>query len=242
MQAIILILPIILPMIFWAAYHYHKDRHLPEPLSHLLIAFILGIAAAGCSQGIYVALDWFDLRQDAGYLADTSSLQLFRYALLVIGPVEELSKLLPFVLIIVRFREFDEILDGIIYASFIALGYAAVENWQYLDYLTPLEAATRGFASPVVHMVFASVWGYRVAAARCAGRAMLPAALAGVAIAAILHGLYDFAVLLQPLSALPSAALLIIAMWIWRLRLMRELHNAAVATSQHRSSAGNSGA
>ncbi len=36
------LLPVILPVLFWAGYHYYKDRHLPEPVSHLALAFILG--------------------------------------------------------------------------------------------------------------------------------------------------------------------------------------------------------
>ena len=167
------------------------------------------------------------LRFDAGFLAETNSLGLLAYALLAIGPIEEFSKLIFFVLIILRFDEFDEPLDGIIYASFIALGYAAVENWQYLDYLTPLEAAARGFASPVVHIVFASIWGHWIGQAYLARRPVLPAAMLGLAVATILHGLYDFTVLQQPYSALPCAALLIIGVWIWRLLLMRRLHREA---------------
>ncbi|MGI9201722.1 MAG: PrsW family intramembrane metalloprotease, partial [Woeseiaceae bacterium] len=156
MQQALLIAPIVLPIFFWAAYHYYKDRHLPEPIGHLLLAFIFGVLAAGVSQSLYIGLEPLGLRYDAGYLAETNTPGLLAYCLLAIGPIEELSKLLFFVLIIIRFEEFDEPLDGIIYASFIGLGYAAIENWQYLDYLTPLEALARGFASPVVHIVFAS--------------------------------------------------------------------------------------
>lgn len=227
MQQGLLVIPVILPIFFWAAYHYHKDRHLPEPLGHLLLAFLFGVLAAGISQSLYLGLEPLGLRYDAGFLAETNSWGLLAYALLVIGPVEELSKLLLFVLVVVRFKEFDEPLDGIIYASFIGLGYAAIENWQYLDYLTPLEATARGFASPVVHIVFASIWGYWIGRAYLAKKSMIPATLIGFGIAAALHGMYDFMVLLQPYSALPCAALLIVAVWIWRLRLMRRLHRQA---------------
>ena len=48
---------------------------------------------------------------------------------------------------LVRFRDFDEPIDGLIYASFIGLGYAAVENIHYLDFLTPLESAARSFTA-----------------------------------------------------------------------------------------------
>jgi RsiW-degrading membrane proteinase PrsW (M82 family) len=231
MQQGLLVIPVILPIFFWAAYHYHKDRHLPEPLGHLLLAFVFGVLAAGISQSLYLGLEPLGLRYDAGFLAETNSWGLLAYALLVIGPIEELSKLLLFVLVVVRFKEFDEPLDGIIYASFIGLGYAAIENWQYLDYLTPLEAIARGFASPVVHIVFASIWGYWIGRAYLAKRSIIPATLIGFGIAAALHGLYDFMVLLQPYSALPFAALLIVAVWIWRLRLMRRLHRQAAGTA-----------
>jgi RsiW-degrading membrane proteinase PrsW (M82 family) len=197
----------------------------------LLLAFLFGVLAAGLSQSLYLALEPLGLRYDAGFLADTNTLGLLAYSLLAIGPIEELSKLLFFVLIVIRFEEFDEPLDGIIYASFIGLGYAAIENWQYLDYLTPLQATARGFASPVVHIAFASIWGYLIGRAHLARKSVVKATLIGLAIAAALHGIYDFMVLLQPYSALPFAALLVVVVWVWRLRLMRRLHRQATAAS-----------
>jgi RsiW-degrading membrane proteinase PrsW (M82 family) len=105
---------VVVPVIFWAVYHYHKDRHLPEPLSHLLLAFGLGAFATVISKLLYMGLEPLGLRYVAGALADTSGLGLLVYAMLAIGPIEELSKLLPFLLVVLRFEEFDEPLDGII--------------------------------------------------------------------------------------------------------------------------------
>jgi RsiW-degrading membrane proteinase PrsW (M82 family) len=220
----LLMLPIVLPVLFWAAYHYHKDRHLPEPPGHLVLAFFLGALAAGLSKLMYMGLGPLGLRFDAGALADSSTIGLFAYSMLAIGPIEEIAKLVPFILVVLRFEEFDDALDGIIYASFIALGYAAVENWQYLDYLTPAEAYARGFAGPVIHIVFASIWGHWIAAAYLKGDRIAPAAAIGLAIAAGLHGIYDFIVILNPRYSLPFAALIIGAAWMWRLALMRRLH------------------
>ena len=227
MQQALLLLPIGVPVLFWAAYHYHKDRRLPEPIPHLLLALGLGMLAAGLSQSLYVGLGLLGLRFDAGELAATNTAGLLAYSLFVIGPIEEFAKLLPFLLVVLRFKNFDEPIDGIIYASFIGLGYAAIENWQYLDYLTPLEAAARGFASPVVHMVFASIWGHWIAREFVTGRSILAAALTGLAIAAGLHGIYDFLVIAKPQSALPLAALFILTIWLWRLKLMHDMHEAA---------------
>ena len=227
MHAILLILPVALPVLFWAAYHYHKDRHLPEPVGHLLLTFALGMLATGLSMLMYEGLGLLGLRYDAGYLADTTSIGLFAYSLFAIGPIEEIAKLLPFLLVVIRFKEFDEPLDGIIYASFIGLGYAAVENWQYLDYLTPTEAYARGFASPVVHILFASIWGHWIGRAHLGQRSVARATLTGLAIAAGLHGLYDYLALLNPRNTLLFAALMIATLWLWRLRLMRKMHNEA---------------
>lgn len=227
MQQLLMILPIAVPVLFWAAYHYHKDRHLPEPVGLLLLTFALGMLAVGISMALYAGLGLIGLRFDAGDLANNSPMELIAYTMLAIGPIEEVSKLIPFLLIVLRFKEFDEPLDGIIYASFIGLGYAAVENWQYLDYLTPIEALARGFASPVVHMLFASIWGLWIGRAYLNNRSVAKAAIAALAVAAGLHGLYDFVVILNPRHSLPIAALVIVAIWVWRLKLMRAMHEKA---------------
>lgn len=227
MRQFVLLLPVLLPIAFWSVYHYRKDRDLPEPVSLLLLAFGLGMLAVGISALIYRGIGLVGLRFDAGVLADQSNLALFGYAMLAIGPIEELSKLLPFGLVVMRLRQLDEPIDGIIYASFIALGYASVENWQYLDYLTTTEAYARGFASPVVHMVMASIWGLWMTRAKLEQRSVATATILGFAAAAGLHGFYDFLVLLNPHSSLPLAALIIAGLWLWRLRVLRQLRDEA---------------
>ena len=139
MRYLVHLLPVILPVLFWAGYHYHKDRHLPEPVSHLALAFLLGVGSFYLGMYMYRALDFVNLRYDAYLLAETSLPGLFAYAILVIGVIEELAKMIPFLLVVIHFKEFDEPIDGIIYGSFIALGFAAVENIQYLHFVTGLQ-------------------------------------------------------------------------------------------------------
>ena len=224
MHSSVLILPVILPVLFWACYHYYKDRHLPEPVSHLLLAFALGVGSFYLGMFMYWALDFVNLRYDAFLLAETNLPGLFAYAILVIGVIEELAKLIPFLLIVIHFKEFDEPIDGIIYGSFIALGFSAVENIQYLPFVTSVEALARGFAGPVVHIVFASIWGYYIGRAYLCRRALGRTIIAALAVTAVLHGIYDFVVIALPAPALPAAACLIVAIWLWRLWLIRDLH------------------
>ena len=162
----VLCLPVVLPVLFWAIYHYYKDHHLPEPVGHLLFTFALGAGSFYLGALMYQGLDLVNLRYDAYLLAETHPVGLLAYAVLVIGLIEELAKLIPFLAIIVHFKEFDEPIDGIIYGSFLALGFAAVENIQYSQFLSSTQALARDFAGPVVHIVFASIWGYYIESAQ----------------------------------------------------------------------------
>ncbi|MCU0989116.1 MAG: PrsW family intramembrane metalloprotease [Xanthomonadales bacterium] len=223
---VVILLPVILPVVFWAAYHLHVDRYLPEPPGQLLLAFALGVGSFWLGLLGYRALGLVGLRYDAFALGADHLPGLFAYAILAIGVIEESAKLLPFLLVIRFFREFDEPIDGIIYASFIALGFAAVENIRYLDYLDTRQAYARGFVGPVLHIVFASIWGYHVGRAWLRRRAVVPTLFAALGFSALVHGVYNFVVIGLPAPGLPIAAGLIAGLWIWRLRLIRDLHAA----------------
>ncbi len=220
----VLLIPILVPVLFWACYHKYKDRHLPEPPGYLLVAFLLGVGSFYLGLTMYRGLDLVGLRYDAYLLAETNPAGLFIYAVLAIGVIEELAKMVPFLAVVIHFKEFDEPLDGIIYASFIALGFAAVENVHFLQYLDTVEAFARGFAGPVVHIVFASVWGYYIGRAWLCRRSIGRLIVATLAFTAILHGSYDFLVIAMPPAVLPVAAALILGIWLWRLALIRDLH------------------
>ena len=106
MRYTVLIFPVILPVLFWACYHYYKDRHLPEPVSHLLLAFTLGVGSFYLGLLMYRALDLVNLRYDAYLLAETNLPGFFAYAVLVIGVIEELAKMIPFLLFVIHFKEY----------------------------------------------------------------------------------------------------------------------------------------
>lgn len=220
----IICLPIFGPIVFWAGYHAYKDRHIPEPVGHLVLAFLLGVASSYLAGYMYQSLDLFGLRRDALVLADTNQFGLLIYAIFAIGVIEELAKMIPFLLVVIRFKEFDEPIDGIIYGSFIALGFAAVENIQYVQFMPLAEALARGFAGPVVHIVFASIWGYYIGRAYLCRRRLFIVVPVSLAFTALVHGIYDYLVIAFPEPVFPTAAALILALWLWRLALIRDLH------------------
>ncbi|NND45653.1 MAG: PrsW family intramembrane metalloprotease [Xanthomonadales bacterium] len=225
MRFSLFLVPIVVPIVFWVCYHLYKDRHLPEPPLHLLVSFLLGAGASFLALYLYQFLGWLGLRHDAFLLAETNLLGLFAYAVLAIGVIEEVSKMVPFLLVILYFREFDEPVDGIIYGSYIALGFAAVENIDYVRFVPIAEAIARGFAGPVVHMVFASIWAYYIGRAHLCERPLGPAIAGSLAFTALLHGVYDFLVISMRPQWLVIAALLIAGGWIWRLSVIEDLHS-----------------
>jgi RsiW-degrading membrane proteinase PrsW (M82 family) len=220
----VLLILLIAPTLFWAAYHYYKDRYQPEPTLNLLLSYGFGIAAGFISMHTYGALEWIGLRYDAYELAQTNKMGLFFYAILIIGMIEEIIKFIPFWLIGKYFYHFDEPIDGIIYASFIALGFATHENIYYLSVLQGYEAMGRAIASPLVHIMFASIWGYAYGWAKIGNHPLLPATVIGLILAALAHGLYNFVVIGFLHWIYIVSPLIILIIWLWRLYLIEKLH------------------
>jgi RsiW-degrading membrane proteinase PrsW (M82 family) len=116
-------------MFFFAAFVYWLDRYEKEPIILLGATFFWGvvIAAGGAfiintafGMGIYI----FTGSEGAADVGTTSIVAPF---------VEEFLKGFAVLIVFFLFRkEFDSVLDGIIYAAIAALGFAATENTLYI--------------------------------------------------------------------------------------------------------------
>lgn len=153
----------ILPLIF-------LDRYDPEPPWLIAAAFAWG--------GIVAVVFSFIVNTTLGEIAyaATGSPELATIVGAVISaPIfEELSKGLGVVILLIFFRkEFDDILDGIVYGGVIGLGFATVENVLYYgrgvaagaDMLIFL-LIIRGIASPFIHVTFTAMTGIGCGIAR----------------------------------------------------------------------------
>jgi RsiW-degrading membrane proteinase PrsW (M82 family) len=186
---------------------------------------LLGISyVAGFVAG-YLCLQAFELLNRMGLRDDpTDAPGFLLYCILAVGLLEEIAKLVPFVLLCMWLPNFDEPVDGVIYASVVALGFASYENFMYMEFLEGPAMFGRAFASPLTHAMFASIWGYAAGRARHEGRSVAVWIAVGLAIAAVLHGLYDFVIVGAPAYYRPLSAAIILAIWIWRMRAIRDLH------------------
>jgi RsiW-degrading membrane proteinase PrsW (M82 family) len=117
------------PMFLFAAIVYWFDRYEKEPKLLLGVTFFWGvIIAAG---GAFIINTVFGI---GIFLATNSEVAAEFGTVSIIAPiVEEFLKGLAVAIVFLLFRkEFDSVLDGIIYAAIAALGFAATENTFYI--------------------------------------------------------------------------------------------------------------
>jgi len=174
------------------------DRYDPEPVAALAGSLVWGAGAATFVSGIANAVFGGVMRALTGRegLADL-------IAAGVGAPVvEEATKgLAVLVVFLVLRREFDGVLDGIVYAGVVALGFATVENVLYYGRVAAKEGTgalvavfvLRGILGPFAHSVFTSMTGIGCGIARVSHNpaVRLLAPVLGYAAAVLLHSLWN---------------------------------------------------
>ncbi len=194
----IALLPLALaPGVFWLWFFLRRRVYRPKPRRLLALTFFLGMLStipAGLLEG--VTLRGRDLSQETS-LATVAAGMLF-----VVGPVEELAKFAVVRLVPYRSLYFDEPLDGLIYSAAASLGFASLENLGYMLAYGPAVILVRGPLSTLAHVMFGSIWGYALAWQSQRDTKRITPILIGVAVAAVVHGLFNVAVFSSPLFAL----------------------------------------
>jgi RsiW-degrading membrane proteinase PrsW (M82 family) len=187
----------ILPFVLsfgWLAFVRRFDRARPEPLWLVVATFALGglsvIPAGLAEMACAAATPWLDpsvMTLGGQVWALPVAIAVFS---LVVGVAEEGSKFLGAWSLARHRREFDEPVDGIIYGSAAALGFAAVENVKYfaVGRMSGVVIAVRAFITVPAHLFFGALWGYAL------GRKLVSrqtSVFAFFALAAVAHGTFD---------------------------------------------------
>ena len=206
----------LLPAIVLLRYIYRHDTVEKEPPGLLLQLLGLGVVSALCA-GVIEALAQTVLDR----LVDPASpAYVVILAFLVVALAEEGMKL--FFLRRRTWREpaFNYRFDGIVYAVFVSLGFAAFENVQYVLRYGLSVALPRAVLAVPGHMSFAVVMGVFYSRARfCENRGdergCRHALWSGYLAAVSLHGFYDACAMIG--SGVSTVLFLVFVIWMFRM-------------------------
>ena len=191
----------ILPSLAWLSYYLRKDAH-PEPKSKVFQIFLLGALVTVPVFVVQICLAYL-----LGKVNINPTVFAFIYWFLIIAFSEEFFKFLVIRLAVAGSPELDEPLDVMLYMVISALGFAAVENILYL--FSPTGAMSfnqmvdrtltitfvRFIGATFLHTLCSSIAGYALAISFCQKKWRRLTVVLGVAMAILLHGLYDSSIM-----------------------------------------------
>jgi RsiW-degrading membrane proteinase PrsW (M82 family) len=164
MVSAILPVPIYLILVLWI------DRYEAEPPWMLATAFFWGALVA-----VFFAFLINTASDVAVQLMTNSARAGHTFGAVISAPiVEESAKaLILFIFFFAKKDEFDGVIDGIVYAAMVGLGFAMTENIQYYGKAVMESGGTltfvfilRGFLAPFSHPMFTSMTGIGLGLAR----------------------------------------------------------------------------
>jgi RsiW-degrading membrane proteinase PrsW (M82 family) len=147
----------VLPALILAYVVYKQDKVEKEPFKLLLKAFLYGCFSVIPAILLESALSL--------YTPGIPILRGLYDGYIVAGCSEELCKLMMLSLAVWKSREFNEYFDGIVYACYVSLGFACVENISYVfgaeSYIDAMSTGmVRAVLSVPGHFLFGVMMGY----------------------------------------------------------------------------------
>lgn len=219
MDAAIIVVLSFTPGLFWTWYFFRRDRFEPEPVLMIRDCFLLGMVA------VIPAVIVESPFEKASVL----------FSVVIVAPIaEELLKFAVVRLTVYRNTEFDEPMDGIVYAAAVALGFASLENVLYV--LNEYNKGTNTVAAVTVlrallsvpgHALWSSMWGFALGFAKSApARRRKKLIRTGLCMAIGMHALFNLLCLSGPIWPL---GLLVFVPVTWKIA-HRRIEQALLAS------------
>ncbi len=200
----------IAPALALLTFFYLKDRLEPEPLSMVLRTFLYGALLVFPIMFIQYAMK-----------AEGMSTNSIFYSFFTVGFMEEFFKWFIFLYTAFRHTEMDSVYDGIIYGVSISLGFATVENVLYLFAHGVDYAFTRALFPVSSHALFGVLMGYYLGRAKFGSYHPRLRIFAAMLIPFLLHGLYDYILVIVTFNWIYILVPFMIILWIIGLRKVR---------------------
>lgn len=175
------------PVLIILLYVYYRDKYEREPVKLLLESLLAG--------GVIVfPILWGENLAASLNVFNGQLTHAFYQAFVVAAFNEELLKFLAALVLIWRNPNFNEKFDGIVYAVFVSLGFALVENVMYVfgaeDGIKV--GIARMFTAVPAHAMFGIMMGYWLGIARFSTRLRVKGLLLALMFPILFHGIYDF--------------------------------------------------
>jgi len=216
-------------VILW--YIYYRDKYEKEPLLVLLKAFVGGLLSAIVTILVLAfTLKYFPKSENV-FLAS------FYESFLEAGIPEEFFKFLFLYWFIWKNKAFNERFDGIVYAVFVSLGFACLENIMYVFENGVAIGLVRAVLSVPAHAFFGVVMGFYFSYAKFEPARKREILLKCLAYSMLIHGLFDFLLLYASKNASISLGLaltvfvlfFVFVFFMWKLgfRKIKQLSDAS---------------
>jgi len=214
------------PSIIWLAFYLRKDAH-PEPNSVIRKVFLWGMLATLPA----IALELI-LRSLFSFLPFSQEVVLVLYIFLGVALVEEVLKFLVVRFSVYQDKALDEPVDVMLYMIIAALGFAAFENILILFGLGPTSPVSNIVALTLVRLVGATflhaltsgTFGYFLARSFFDPKKKYWYVAAGLFLATLLHGFFNFYILeVQGAAKLLIPAVILIGLAVFVSLSFRQL-------------------
>jgi protease PrsW len=215
----------LLVALFWLKKFRKMDKYEKEPERLIFLAFFAGVLSTIPAVLLESLLPFHD-RESPFILRN-----LF-LSFLWVGIVEEFFKYLAVRLTVYRSKQFNEVMDGMIYMISAALGFAATENVGYMLGFGFSVGLFRAIISYLAHISFSAILGFYMGKAKIEGKKNL--IWVGFALAISLHWLYDDFLVVGTLKSSGGFLLLGLMIWVFGLILTLILIKKAQAVSPFR--------
>lgn len=218
MAALLLLGLSILPVVVLLIYINKQDKYEKEPPGMLILTFIGGIISAI----LVLAIPFVDVTEIESYSP-------FFNAFCVAAIPEELAKFVILFLLIWWNKNFNEHMDGIVYAAFVSLGFACLENILYVFGGGFGTGIVRALISVPGHFLFAVPMGYFLSLAKFNKKRCIIYLILSLLVPILIHGLFDWLLMAADISDNGLGIILLILfvildifMWIIGIRSIRK--------------------
>jgi RsiW-degrading membrane proteinase PrsW (M82 family) len=209
------------PVIIIALYIYIRDKYEKEPIVCLLKALISGIL-------IVFPIVLLEKFLYSFFQGGSEVLKAAFNAFVVASFPEEGFKYFVFILLFWGNRNFNEKFDGIVYAVFISLGFAAIENMLYVFREGYDIGYVRALTAVPAHALFGTVMGYHLGIARFYPYKRKNHLMLAFAMPFMWHGIYDFLLMGQRPILLVIFIPVLIYFWINGFNKIKQLSQASI--------------